>query len=140
MSGYENYGLETGKLVNPDQIPRFLDISEDFEDKGVPILDQKAVKLRGITSDQQHWRDYGYVIKRNFIPHDLIAEYIDIRQKLNLGDGLFPDITPYLYHSAIRYVLFSRIALFISRFVGRGAWVALPIDWFQVDRTRLASG
>jgi hypothetical protein len=108
MAGYENYGLETGKLVNPNHIPRFLDISGDFEDKGVPILDQKAVKLRGITPDQQHWRDHGYVIRRNFIPHDLIDEYVNIRQKLNLGDGLFPHVVPYLYHSAIRDMCCSR--------------------------------
>jgi hypothetical protein len=108
MAGYENYGLEAGKLVNPNHIPRFLDISGDFEDKGVPILDQKAVKLRGITLDQQHWRDHGYVIKRDFVPHDLIDEYIDVRQKLNLGNGLFSDITPYLDHSVIRDMCCSR--------------------------------
>ena len=45
MAGYENYGLETGKLVNPNHIPRFLDISGDFEDKVLPILYQITVRL-----------------------------------------------------------------------------------------------
>jgi diketogulonate reductase-like aldo/keto reductase len=108
MAGYENYGLESGKLVDPSYIPHFLEISQPFSDNMVPLLDQNAVSLRGITADQQHWRDHGYVIKKNFIDHGLIDEYLEIRRKLNLGSGPFPDITPYLNHSVIRDICCSR--------------------------------
>ena len=39
MAGYENYGLESGKLVNPNYVPHFLELSEDFTDEKSPLLD-----------------------------------------------------------------------------------------------------
>jgi hypothetical protein len=108
MSGYENYGIESGKLVNPDYLPDFIELSEDFPDEATPLLDQKSVCLKNLTPDQQHWRDYGYLIKRNFIPLTLIDEYIELRNKLSLGDGLFPDARAHLYFSIIRDLCCSR--------------------------------
>jgi hypothetical protein len=99
MAGLENYGLEFDKLVNPHHIPSFLDLSEDYPDTSVM---RQTTLLKGITADQQHWRDHGYVIKRNFIPHDLIDEYVELRDKLNLGFGELPYGEAYLEYSVIR--------------------------------------
>ncbi|WP_164860806.1 phytanoyl-CoA dioxygenase family protein [Parasedimentitalea marina] len=60
-----------------------------------------------LTEDQLFYRQNGYVIKRNFIPHDLIAEYLELRKKLNLGDAGFGTPVSYVEHPEIR-----RIALF----------------------------
>jgi hypothetical protein len=108
MPGWENYGFESGKLVNPHHIPRFLELSENFPEDAVPLLDQKTPNLKGITRDQQHWRDYGYLIKTNFVQNSLIDEYIYIRNQLKLGAGEFQDITPYLNYSVIRDICCSR--------------------------------
>jgi len=108
MAGYENYGLESGKLVNPNYVPHFLELSEDFPDEKSPLLDQKTTSLKNLSPDQRQWRDHGYVIKRNFIPGSLIDEYIELRNKLNLGDGSFPDCHPHLYSSVIRDMCCSR--------------------------------
>ncbi len=107
MAGFENFGLEHGQLVDAGRIPHFSELSEHYPDDVVMLLDQQNVKLKGITPDQQHWRDNGYVIKRNFIPHDLLDEYARIRQRLDLGVGPFKDITPYLNHSVIRDICCS---------------------------------
>jgi hypothetical protein len=108
MAGYENYGVEFDKLINPNYLPSFLELSEDYPDEGSPLLDQKTACLKNLTLDQQHWRDQGYLIKRNFIPHTLIDEYIEMRNKLNLGKNHFPDAYPFLYSSVIRDMCCSR--------------------------------
>jgi len=108
MRKYEGYGLRAGKLVNPNYIPHFLELAEDFPDEQSALLDQKSVKLKNLSADQQLWRDQGYLIKRNFIPHSLIDEYLEIRRKLKLGSGVFPDAHPFLYASAIRDMCCSR--------------------------------
>jgi hypothetical protein len=109
MPGWENYGFESKKLVNPDYIPHFLELSENFpEGCCAPLLDQVTTNLKSITLDQQHWRDYGYLTKKQFIPDHLIDEYMNIRDQLNLGTGEFPNITPYLNYSAIRDICCSR--------------------------------
>jgi hypothetical protein len=108
MSGYENYGIQSGQLLDPDYLPHFLELAEDYPDEALPLLDQKAVWLKNLTPDQQHWRDFGYVIKRNFISSALIDEYAEFRNKLNVGDGLLPDARAHLWSSVIRDLCCSR--------------------------------
>ncbi len=105
--GYENVGIEMGHLVDPGRIPHFLELSEQYPDQNEMLLNQANVSLKGITEDQQSWRDDGFLIKRNFIPGDWIDEYNAIRTRMNLGDGHFPSITPYLNHSTIRDICCS---------------------------------
>lgn len=64
MGGYEDHGLRTGQLVNANYIPHFLEIADTFEDDVVPLLDQRGVRLGGLTADQIQWRQHGYVIKK----------------------------------------------------------------------------
>ena len=42
-----------------------------------------------LTRDQEFYRQNGFLIKKNFIPHDLIEDYMALRQKLSLGDAGF---------------------------------------------------
>jgi hypothetical protein len=108
MAGFENFGLESGMLVDPDHIPDFLDLAEDYSDAESTLLDQNDAQLSGLTADQQHWRDHGYVIKRNFIPHHLIDEYVELRRKLEVGSGPIADCHPHLYSEALRDICCSR--------------------------------
>jgi hypothetical protein len=108
VPGFENYGLEFGKLVNPDYIPHFLELSEDYPDELSIFLHQQTVRPRNLTLDQQHWREHGFVIKRGFISNSLIDEYIELRRKLNLGDDRFPNTRPHLDSSVIRDMCCSR--------------------------------
>ena len=106
--GYENVGIEMGHLVDPAHTPHFLELAEPYPDQLELLLNQSNVALKGITDDQQFWRDNGYLIKKNFIPHNLIDEYNVIRERMNLADGPFPSITPYLNHCTIRDICCSR--------------------------------
>lgn len=60
-----------------------------------------------LTEDQAFYRQNGFLIKRNFIPHDLIADYMALRDRLGLGDAGFGTPVSYVEHPEIR-----RIALF----------------------------
>lgn len=106
--GYENLGIEMGHLVDPARIPHFLELAEEYPDENELLLNQQNVSLKGFTKDQLDWRENGYVIKRNFIPHDLIDEYNVIRDKLGLKEGPFGTITPYLNHCSIRDICCSK--------------------------------
>jgi hypothetical protein len=108
MGAYDIYAPDAGKLIHPDYIPHFSDISEQYPENLSALLDQNSVQLKNLTEDQRHWRDRGYIIKRNFIPHSLIDEYLELRRRLDLGDSLFPDCHPHLYSSAIRDMCCSR--------------------------------
>src|SRR5690349_5067970 len=66
-AGYENVGIEMGHLVDPNRIPDFLEIAEEYPDEYELFLNQNNVRHKGISADQQHWRDHGYLIKKNFI-------------------------------------------------------------------------
>jgi len=108
MKGLELEGLRRGVLVNPDYQPTFDELSEDFADEHVPLLDQRSVQLRGLTEDQRHWREYGYVIKRNFVPHPLIDEFLRLRTNLGLGHGSFPEPIAYAQHEVVTDICCSR--------------------------------
>jgi hypothetical protein len=108
MPGFENYGLDSDLLVNPNYIPSFSELSTRYPEQYSSLLDQTEYRLKNPTADQQHWRDYGYVIKRNFIPNDLVDEYLRFRDKLSLGNQGFPDVHPHLYSSVIRDISCSR--------------------------------
>jgi len=60
-----------------------------------------------LTEDQAFYRSNGYLIKRNFIPPDLIDDYLSLRKKMDLGDAGFSTPLSYVEHPEIR-----RIALF----------------------------
>src|SRR5215207_6861725 len=97
--GYEEYGFDAGLLIRPDYIPSFAELSEQYSEVHSPLLDQTSPRLKNLTPDQQQWRDYGYVIKRNFLSHDLIDEYVRLRDELGLlGHEIFPG-QPHLYSS-----------------------------------------
>lgn len=106
--GFENYGRDAGMLVDAAHIPNFIDLAETYVDSDSTLLDQDNVRLKGLTADQQHWRDYGYVIKRNFLPHSLIDEYVMLRQNLEVGSGNIADCHPHLYSEALRDLCCSR--------------------------------
>jgi hypothetical protein len=47
MKNFENLGAKLGVLVNPEHLPTFDELAEDFPDESVPVLDQKNVNLKG---------------------------------------------------------------------------------------------
>lgn len=58
------------------------DLSGPIEEAVLPFLDRADSSLSGIplTVDQRFWRENGYLIKRNFLPHSLIDAYVEVRK------------------------------------------------------------
>jgi len=56
-------------------------IAEEVDEATAPPLDRTVIDEAALNSDQKFWRDNGYLIKENFIPHDLIDRYCKIRAR-----------------------------------------------------------
>jgi len=49
-----------------------------------------------LSKEQRYYRDNGYLILKNFIPHDLIDRYLDLRESFEMGlNGFEWDDTPH---------------------------------------------
>jgi ectoine hydroxylase-related dioxygenase (phytanoyl-CoA dioxygenase family) len=68
-----------------------------------------------LTPHQAYYRDNGYLILRDFIPHDLIDAYLALRDRLGLGQQQFPDSTPFLEHREIRDILIYKPLMDVIR-------------------------
>lgn len=55
-----------------------------------------------LTNNQRIYAAQGCLVLRKFIPDDLIDAYIELRERLSLGQGQFPDSTPYVEHQEVR--------------------------------------
>lgn len=71
---------------------------KEWSDTEEKMLDSR------LTEDQKFYRRNGFLIKRNFIPHDLIEDYVALRQKLSLGDAGFGTPISYVEHPEIRRI------------------------------------
>ncbi len=67
--------------------PTYEDVSEDLDDDTLPPLDRRGVDVPGLTDDQRQWFDEGFVLKKRFIPDDLVDAYWAVRSKLDRPGG-----------------------------------------------------
>jgi hypothetical protein len=95
----------------------FDQISEVLPDNQKPWLDRKNIftiehengattdLTFQLTKDQEFWRDNGFLIKPNFIPHNLIDAYCEeFKRNLNEQErkGGYPTPIPYMQHNSIK--------------------------------------
>ncbi len=76
--------------------PDWEQLTEVLDDHDRPPLDRSDVDIETLTEVQRQWREDGVVIKRGFVPDDLIDAYWDVRSKLNKPHG-WETGTPYLH-------------------------------------------
>jgi len=60
--------------------------------------------LSSLTQDQQTYRKNGCLVKRGFIPSELIDEYFSLRERLDLGVGEFDSVTNYVEYLPVRRI------------------------------------
>lgn len=77
--------------------PSWDDLTDQLPDEGRPPLDRSDVDPATLTDDQRQWWEQGFVIKRDFIPHDLIDAYWAERSKLESPFG-WQTGSPFLYY------------------------------------------
>ena len=85
-------------------MPTFDDLTEEYPEDRVPLLDQKSVahQRQFLTPHQQFWAENGYLIAQGLIASEVCDEYIALRESLELGPHRFPTFTPYVEHDVIR--------------------------------------
>lgn len=76
--------------------PDWEQLTEVLDDRDRPPLDRDHVDLDTLTKDQRQWREDGVVIKRGFVPDDLIDAYWEVRSKLDRPHG-WQSGSPYLH-------------------------------------------
>lgn len=119
----------------------FSDISETPDDSLLPPLDRSNVTPT--TPDQWRWREDGYLIKKSFIPEDLIRAYRGCWQKHNAGRlGGWPDCTPYLRYPEVKDLACYRpltdklkelIGDDMATHLNLTGWVSTQRNWHQDD-------
>jgi hypothetical protein len=76
--------------------PTFEDLTEDLRDDSLPPLDRPHVDVSALSEDQRHWFDHGYLIKKGFVPADLLDAYWAARTKLKTPVGWLSG-SPYMH-------------------------------------------
>jgi len=106
--GFEDWGRESGQLLNANLEINFQEIAEYLPNELLPLLLQRDAQFTGLTADQQFFNENGFIVKKNFIPHDLIDEYVRLRRRLNLGRDVFPDYWSHLDYRVFRDLFCSK--------------------------------
>jgi SAM-dependent methyltransferase len=116
------------------------DIADEVPDADRPFLDRKAIPSN-LTGHQAAWRENGYLILRNFIPHDLVDRYVAVRRKIK---------DPLGWHSPSAYeeieemkdiALHGPLARVMEELIGKPlglhlvltGWRSTTRDWHQDD-------
>jgi Phytanoyl-CoA dioxygenase (PhyH) len=116
-------------------------ISESVADEVVPFLDRKVVDESALDADQKFWRDNGYLILRDFLPHDLIDAYVKLREKVPSAGGWSCPV-PYMHVSELRDLslhaqLMDKLKSLIGEKMGLHlnltGWVSTERNWHQDD-------
>lgn len=114
----------------------YSDISETLPESLLPEFLRSD--YRPTTVDQKNWSDFGYVIKRNFMPHDLLDLYIKRRAK----DGDYPTGHPYMKVQEMRDVccykplsdlLQSLVGYEVGLHLNLCGWVSTERNWHMDD-------
>ena len=70
--------------------------------KRFPDNTLSSLHSKGLSENQKRYSNSGYLILRNFIPEEIIEDYIKLRDKLGLGVNEFSDVTPFIEHPEVR--------------------------------------
>jgi hypothetical protein len=100
-SGYQAARQEN-RFVNPGRFVSFEDISEQLDDPTRPPLDRADVNECGLTADQLFWRRNGYLVKSGLIPDEIIDPYLELRNRLGVGNGLVENYGPHARYDEIK--------------------------------------
>ena len=67
--------------------PTYEDVSEEMDDDTLPPLDRRGVDVSRLSDDQRQWFEEGFVLKKRFMPAEMVDAYWDVRSKLDRPGG-----------------------------------------------------
>jgi len=100
--------LERQTFDTTKRMPRFEELTEEYDDLNIPFLDQRSVAKTYMAAHQRFWSENGFLLIRGLIDEGTCNEYLALRQDLNLGRRSFPTFTPYLNHDVIRRIFLNK--------------------------------
>ncbi len=117
---------------NGDRVmPDFDELTEVYEEKHVPFLDQQSVSHSHMLPHQQFWADNGFLLIEGMIDPDDCDKYIELRQRLGLESRGFSTYTPYLEHEEIKRIFLSpEMNMLISDLVGESLGLHFNLSRF----------
>jgi len=125
---------------------RFEDISESPDLRLLPRLDRPGIDLAELTPEQVEWVENGMVIKRRFIPDDLLDAYIKRRAAFRPGthwnaagwphgqcyEGI-PELREVALYTPLMALLESLIGEPMLFHLALTGWISSERDWHQDD-------
>jgi hypothetical protein len=121
--------------------PTFADLTEQPPDDTVPPLDRGGVDVDGLSDDQRQWWEHGYLLKRRFIPDEILDRYWEVRSRLGKPHG-WESATPYMFVPEVRTLAaYQPLEALLEELIGEPMAVSLNLtgtvsterNWHQDD-------
>lgn len=115
-------------------------LSEDYPDSVKPFLDKISIP-DWITEEQKEWTRDGVLIKKKFLPDQIVEAYYNFRSKVNL-DGGWKDPCPYMRHDELKEIcLYEPLVSKMEEIIGEPmglhlnltGWVSTQRAWHSDD-------
>ena len=122
-------------------LPSFADLVEHPDPALLPPLDRPDVDEASLTPEQAAWRRDGVVILRRFIPDDVLAPYIAVREALGQPAGWLMG-SPYVHVPELRALsLHPPLMAMMQHLLGEPmllhlnltGWISSEREWHQDD-------
>jgi hypothetical protein len=121
--------------------PTFDSLSERPLDADLPLLDRTRLRRKKLSAHQQQWRDEGVVSLRNFLPEDLMRDYVKVREAHPQAGG-WQCPTPYMHVPELRALAcYKPLADILTDLLGEPmgvhlnltGWITSEREWHQDD-------
>ncbi len=141
MSFFSKLRARLSMLGQKPPAVAFADFSETPPDELLPYLDRSVVDEASLTPTQREWRETGVVILRNFIPDEVTAPYIAVREALGEEAGWL-ECAPYMHVEEMRdLALYPPLMAKMKEVIGEDmmlhlcltGWISTKREWHQDD-------
>jgi len=111
-------------------------LAEEIEDADRPWLDRRDVDEAALDDECRQWRQNGYLILPNVLPHDLIDRYVERVERYHCLSG-FQTPTPYEHVTELRNLaLHPPVVERINKLIGDEMVLHLNLTgWTSTERT-----
>lgn len=114
------------------------DLCDDAPASELPPLDRPDVDVGALNAEQRAWREEGFVIRRGFVPHDVIDAYCAVREREGEWPGPcaylhVPEIRDLCLHPPLMGLLATLIGSPMAMHLNLTGWKSTERDWHQDD-------
>jgi hypothetical protein len=130
-------------LARLNDLPDYDGLGDEPPDHLLPPLDRAEIDESGLSADQRHWREHGYVIKPGLMPDALIDAYVRLRSQDDDGrrlvtplDAKWGSPVPYMHHPEIRdLALYPPLMAAMASLIGGEMFLHLNLTgWYSTQR------